>query len=66
MRKRGPGRPPILKDRKTISVYLDREDYELIMRLADSKNKTLSSIVREAIKYYLRESGLKNSLIKEA
>lgn len=43
------------EERKTIAVYLDKEDFELLQKLAREKGLSLASFCRFLILKFLRE-----------
>ncbi len=49
----GAGRKPILRDRVALTVHVDGEQYDQLAELADEKEQSLGSVVREAITAYL-------------
>ena len=49
----GAGRKPILRDRVGFTVHVDGEQYDQLTELAEEKEQSLGSVVREAITAYL-------------
>ena len=52
--REGAGRKPFLAEAKTFSVTLERADYEAVQRLADRRGGSLSSVVRDAVRAYVK------------
>jgi hypothetical protein len=50
----GAGRKPILRDRVGLTVHVDGEQYDQLAKMAEEKQQSLGSLVREAITTYLK------------
>jgi len=61
-RKRPVGRPRIYRDSKITTIYLEKEEYYILRRLAYEKGKSLTSLIREILRDYLIREGF----LKEA
>ena len=56
-RKRPVGRPRILRNSKITTIYLEKEEFDILRRLAYEKGKSFTSLVREILRDYLIREG---------
>ncbi len=52
--RKGAGRPAVLKDPVDCWIRLERRDAEAAKKLADSKQLSLSEVMRRALSSYLK------------
>jgi hypothetical protein len=52
-KRQGPGRPPILSDRTSLTTHVDGTDYAALSELAEERGVSLGTVVREAISAYV-------------
>jgi len=53
-RRKGAGRRRIVKDPVRLSVDYERPDFEALVAIADERGTSIASIIREAVRAYLR------------
>ena len=49
----GAGRKPQLRDRTMLTISLEGDDYAALAALAEEREESLSSLIREALRAYL-------------
>ena len=50
----GAGRTALLRDRVGLTVQFDGEVYKRLAKLAEKREKSIGSLVREAVRIYLK------------
>lgn len=58
-RRKGAGRKPFLSDTRALTVTLEGADYDVVERLAQERGVSLSTVVRAAVRAYVKRHGRK-------
>ena len=53
-RRPGAGRPRVLEDKVRIAVDIERADVEALEEIADDQERSVASLVRQAVSAFLR------------
>jgi hypothetical protein len=53
-KRKGAGRPAVVKDAKVLTVRISAKDYDTLHRLASARSCTASDLIRELLEQHLR------------
>lgn len=53
-KRAGAGRPPTLKDARSVTLFVEGPDFEALEEIAEERGVSVASLIREAVSAHLR------------